>query len=30
MGQHKTQEVIDDCMAKSILIRTELSAGSQM
>ena len=24
MGNHKTQETIDDCMAKSILIRCEL------
>jgi hypothetical protein len=29
MGGHKTQEVIDDCMQKSILIRTELTSGPQ-
>jgi len=29
MGGHKTQEVIDECMQKSILIRTELTGGPQ-
>ena len=29
MGGHKTQEIIDECMQKSILIRTELTSGPQ-